>query len=213
MRKHFAILLALGSTVTVLSLALAQPPSGRPDDGPGRARPQRKDSSSIVDRMMAFDKNKDGKLTKDEVTDPRLHRLFDQADSNKDGIVTREELIALAKKLEAEEGPGDDRGGPPPGRGPGGPGGPPQPGQILPPFLQDRLNISPEQRKQLEALQKEVDSKLARILTPEQKKQLKDMRDRFGPPGRGPGDRGPGGPPDRRPGDKGPDKGPPPDRG
>ena len=51
---------------------------------------------------MAFDKNKDGKLTKDEITDPRLHRLFDRADADKDGVVTREELIALAAQLQAE---------------------------------------------------------------------------------------------------------------
>ena len=54
--------------------------------------------------MMTFDKNKDGKLTKDEVTDVRLHRLFDRADANKDGVVTKEELMALAAKLDAEYG-------------------------------------------------------------------------------------------------------------
>jgi hypothetical protein len=44
----------------------------------------------------------DGKLTKDEVTDPRLRRFFDQADTNKDGVVTKEELMALAAKIDAE---------------------------------------------------------------------------------------------------------------
>jgi hypothetical protein len=169
--------------------------------------------------MMAFDKNMDGKLTKDEITDPRLMRLFEQADTNKDGVVTKEELEALAKKLGA-----DDRGGQPPGGGPGGPGGrgrggpggqggpgggrggfggPPQPGTILPPPLQERLGLSDEQKKQLDALQNEINAKLDKILTDEQKKQLKEMRDR-GPGGRpggpsGPGGRpgGPGGGPDR----------------
>ncbi|HBI44099.1 MAG TPA: hypothetical protein DDY78_14785, partial [Planctomycetales bacterium] len=165
--------------------------------------------------MMAFDKKKDGKLTKDEVTDERLKRLFDQADANKDGVVTKEELMALAAKLDAEQGgergergPGDrgpggpppgDRGpdGPPPGdRGPDGPppggpdgprsGPPPRPGQILPAFLQEALKLTAVQKKQLETLQKEVDAKLGKILTDEQKTQLKEMR-----PGRGPG--GPGG--------------------
>ena len=83
--------------------------------------------------MMAFDKNKDGKLTKDEMTDERLLRLFDQADTNKDGVVTKEELMALAAKLDAEAPRAGGRGGPggvarrsrrPGGGGPGGRGGP-----------------------------------------------------------------------------------------
>src|SRR5207244_4312802 len=86
-------------------------------------------------------------------------------------------------------GPGADDG--PGGRGPGGQGGsggrgpggftPPRPGQILPQFIQDRLNLSADQKKQLEDLQKDVDSKLAKILTDDQKKQLEQMR----PGGRG----------------------------
>ena len=47
--------------------------------------------SSIVTRMMAFDKNQDGKLTRDEITDARLLRLFDEADVNKTGVVTPED--------------------------------------------------------------------------------------------------------------------------
>jgi hypothetical protein len=48
------------------------------------------------------------------------------------------------------------------------------------------LKLTAEQKKQLQELQKEVDGKLGKILTDEQKKQLKDPRDRgpggFGPP-------------------------------
>src|SRR5258706_4456977 len=97
--------------------ALAQP-------APGAVKPQDTGDSSVVTRMMAFDKNHDGKLTRDEVTDQRLHRLFDRADANSDGVVTREELMALAVSFEGEAGPGDageGRGG---GNGAGGPGGP-----------------------------------------------------------------------------------------
>jgi hypothetical protein len=172
---------------------------------------------SIVNRMMAFDKNKDGKLTRDEITDPRLLRLFDRADTNKDGVVTREELAALATQLAAEQGqggkgkrgPDDDSGGPGfgppgdgpkgfgPGRGPGkkGPGGfgQPRPGQVLPPFLQEELKLTDAQKRKIEALQKEVDTKLEQILTDIQNKQLQDMRERRP---RGPG--GPGGPPPGR---------------
>ncbi len=41
-------------------------------------KPNQKDysESTIVKRMMAFNKKNDGRLTKEEVTDPRLLRLF-----------------------------------------------------------------------------------------------------------------------------------------
>jgi hypothetical protein len=203
-------------------------------------KPAKKDysDSPIVKQMMAFDKNKDGKLTKDEITDERLLRLFEQADTNKDGVVTKEELMALAAKLDEEAprgrggrgGPGGPGGDGPPGGpggrggrggpggpggfgGPGGPGGfgPPQPGQVLPTFLQDQLKLTPEQKKELEALQKEVDSKLDKILTADQKKQLKEFAEAGpgGPGGRG-GRGGRGGPGGRGPGGPGGPGGPPP---
>jgi hypothetical protein len=208
-RKVAFIVIGLVCATALMFEAAAQQPGGKPDDT-GKARPKDYSNDPLVVKMMAFNKKKDGKLTKDEVTDERLHRLFDMADTNKDGIVTKEELMALAAKLEAEYGQGGGRGGPggpggPGGRGPGGPGGrggfgpggPPQPGQILPPFLQERLNLTADQKKQVEELQKEVDARLGKILTDEQKKQLKEMPQGFGPGGpggRGRGGRGPGGP-------------------
>jgi Spy/CpxP family protein refolding chaperone len=106
--------------------------------------------------------------------------------------------------------------GPPGGFGPPGKGrfgGPPQPGQLLPGFLQDSLKLTAEQKKQVADLQKDVDAKLAQILTADQRKQLAQMKRRgpgrfgpggFGPPG--PGGFGPPGPGGRR-------GGPPPDGG
>ena len=63
----------------------------------------------------------------------------------------------------------------------------------MPPFVQDQLRLTDEQKKQVADLQKDVDGKLDKILTAEQKKQLQEMRDRGpgGPGGFGP----PGGPP------------------
>ena len=97
------------------------------------------------------------------------------------------------------------------------------------PILAKWETLTDDQKKQLDALQKDVDAKLAKILTEDQKKQLKGMREGFGPRGpggrgpgdRGPGDRGPGGrgpgepgPGGRGPGDRGPgDRGPGNDRG
>jgi hypothetical protein len=198
------------------ALAFAQGPTdrpGRPDDGSPAAPKGKADPAAVdafVARMMAFDKNKDGNLTRDEITDERLLRMFDWADANKDGTVTKDELTALATRLLAEdESNGGGRGGFGGPGGPGGPGfgGPPRPGQILPGFLQEELQLTAEQKKQIAALQKEVDEKLDNLLTDAQKQQLKEMRQRFGPPGRrgrrGPGG-GPGGPGDDRPGDRGP---------
>ena len=81
----------------------------------------------------------------------------------------------------------------PPGGFPTGPVGLPQPGQIMPAFLQEQLKLTAEQKKQLEELQKEVDAKLEKILTTEQKKSLSEMRVPFGGFG-GPGPGGFGGP-------------------
>jgi hypothetical protein len=192
----------LGLSFGLLGLNAAQSSKEKPE------KPAAKDDKAnspavkrIVDRMMTFDKNKDGKLEKDEITDPRLMRLFERADADKDGVVTKEELTKMAVRM--AEGNEGRPGGFGPGDGPpGGPGGdpgrfgsgafaPPAPGQLLPPFLQERLRLTAEQKQQLEELQKEIDSKLAKILTEEQKKQLKEMRRGFGPP------RGPGGPPPR----------------
>ena len=74
------------------------------------------------------------------------------------------------------------RGGFGGGRGGGPPFGPPQPGQILPPFLQDRLSLTDDQKKQVQDLQKDVDGGLAKLLTDEQKKTLKEPPDEEGPP-------------------------------
>jgi Spy/CpxP family protein refolding chaperone len=240
MRKAISL---ISASLALPLFASAQPASVAAEDA---------SKSPIFVHMMAFDKNKDGKLTKEEITDPRLVRLFDQADTNKDGTVTKEELLALAAKLDAEipavgrggprgggpdgfGGPGggpDGFGGPggPGGGGPGGPGGPgggrmfgrPQPGQVLPPMLQEALNLTDDQKKQVAELQKDVDARLAKILTQDQMNQLKQMRQRgpggpggpgggpgggFG--GGGPGGRGPGGPGDGGRGPGGPGDGGP----
>lgn len=100
----------------------------------------------------------------------------------------------------------------------GGPGFGPRfmmgrPGDILPGPLQDMLRLTDEQKKQVAELQKEADAKVEKILTEDQRKQLKEMRDRgpmgFGPPG------GPGGfgPPPGGPGGFGPPPGGPPPGG
>jgi Spy/CpxP family protein refolding chaperone len=70
---------------------------------------------------------------------------------------------------------------------PGFPLEPPRPGQVLPSFQQQFLKLSGEQKKQVEELQTDVDARLAKILTAEQKKSLQDMSRPMGGFGRGPG--------------------------
>jgi Spy/CpxP family protein refolding chaperone len=99
----------------------------------------------------------------------------------------------------ALQGPGGFPGGGFPGGGFPGFGGRGQPGQVLSSFLQDQLKLTDDQKKQLTDLQKDVDSKLDKILSDDQKKQLKDMQQR------GPGGFPPGGP--GRPGRGRPNRG------
>ena len=154
--------------------------------------PSRYDSSldAFIARMMAFDANHDGKLTRAEITDERLLELFDRADSNHDGIVTRAELKAL---YTAESARFMDGRGPGPGGGPGrggpphddhggmGRGGPPpkqRPGEVLSETAQRMLNLTPEQKAGLAEIQREVDARLDRLLTADQKAQLRRLDDR-----------------------------------
>ncbi|MCA9139753.1 MAG: hypothetical protein KDB00_23435 [Planctomycetales bacterium] len=68
---------------------------------------------------MTLDKNNDGKLTKSEVGQ-RMQSLIARADTDKDGVATREELAKLAAAEAPEPGRGPGRGGE--GRGPEGRG-------------------------------------------------------------------------------------------
>jgi Spy/CpxP family protein refolding chaperone len=65
---------------------------------------------------------------------------------------------------------------------PGFPGRMPPSGPVLSKTAQDRLKLSDDQKKKIEELQKEVDSKLKDILTDEQKKQLEELIKEAGRP-------------------------------
>ena len=53
-----------------------------------------------------------------------------------------------------------------------------QPGQVLPESVQRMLNLTPDQRAALVEIQRDVDMRLDRLLTPDQKAQLKRLDDR-----------------------------------
>ena len=97
----------LAATIAFVTTLYAQPPN-RPEEGRGRGASSG-DATTYVRRMMTFDANQDGQLTKDEVTDSRLLSLFARIDSNSDGIVTKEELTSDFQKESAKlqsAGPG-----------------------------------------------------------------------------------------------------------
>jgi hypothetical protein len=86
-------------------------------------------TDDLVERLMSFDKNGDGKITKDELPE-RMQSLIEQGDRNGDGALDREEIRRLVERGRPN-GPGG------PGGGPGGPlrrpgGGPPPPPPIRP---------------------------------------------------------------------------------
>ncbi|MBX3397652.1 MAG: CotH kinase family protein [Gemmataceae bacterium] len=131
---------------------------------------------------------------------------LDVALINNDGYWTRasDYSIYLDEKGKFHIIPGDMNESFHPGGGPGG--GRmfvmPRPGEVMPEPLQDMLRLTEKQKKELAAIQKETDEALEKLLTPEQRKQLKEMRDNVLRPGFGgpPGGGFPGGPPPGGPG-------------
>jgi hypothetical protein len=75
-------------------------------------------ADQIVERIMSFDKNNDGKITIDELPE-RMQHLIALGDVNKDGALDKSEIAKLASTLEAFTGL-TGGGGPPPGAPPKG---------------------------------------------------------------------------------------------
>lgn len=68
----------------------------------------------------------------------------------------------------------------------GGPGGPPPPNQVLNNFVRDALDLTPDQRKDIETFQKKVDATIEKTLNDDQKKKLRQATSGFAgfaPPG------------------------------
>jgi hypothetical protein len=210
--------------LVLVGVAVAQSPDRRLLPPPGLVQPARISVDDIVERIMAFDKNKDGKVTKDELPE-RMHGLIARGDTNKDGALDRDEIKKLAStpgrpgpigfgvKVRAGPGPGGDiiRAGP----GPGAPAGQfrvgPGPGDIegvvddlkLSGKKQDRAAAAVKAhqenvRKLMDQARAELLQKMKEILSEEELNDFKAALDR---PRRGGVffNVGPGGPP--RPGD------------
>lgn len=96
-------------------------PQGRGGFG-GRGGEQgggRPDPAEMVERLMAFDKNGDGKLAKDELSE-RMQGMIARADTNGDGFASKDELTRLAGQGGGGRPTGGNRGGQRPGGGESG---------------------------------------------------------------------------------------------
>jgi hypothetical protein len=86
---------ALTAALALAGAAVAQPPEPRQVPLRGPDQPAPISVEDVVARLMAFDKNKDGKLTRDELPE-RMHRLIALGDTNKDGALDKDEIKKLA---------------------------------------------------------------------------------------------------------------------
>ncbi len=105
---------ALLAALTFTGVGESQPPGqkkkGPPDgfgkkDGPGFKKGKKGKgkgapltTDGVADYLLAFDKAKTGKVTRDQLPE-RMQHLVDQGDTNEDGALDREEILALAAKL------------------------------------------------------------------------------------------------------------------
>jgi len=67
-------------------------------------------TSDLVDRLMGFDTNHDGMVSKDELPE-RMLNLLDQGDTNNDAALDREEMRRLSEQNSVNNQPPPGRGG------------------------------------------------------------------------------------------------------
>ena len=82
---------------------------GRGERGEGAGGAAATTADDLTATLMAFDANKDGKLTRAEVPE-RLQGLFDRADADKDGALTADEIRKSAQ-AQSQSSPGARGGG------------------------------------------------------------------------------------------------------
>jgi Spy/CpxP family protein refolding chaperone len=212
MRRMSSVVVVLVAALVSVAPLSAQPSGGRRQaDGAGRRQPGADERPPQLGQLIPGPVQEQLKLTpeqKKQIEDLQkdVDTKIREARSRLDTILTAEQKKTLQEARDRggrprpPEGAAEGRPAPetrpsspeaapagPGGRRPGFAGGTPRPGQLLPGFLQERLKLTDEQKKQVEELQKDVDTRLDKILTEDQKKELKEMRERAGRFGGRPG--------------------------
>lgn len=177
---------------------MGSPRAGGQGGAPGRGASQRgsggadagKQVNNFADRLMAFDKNKNGKIEKDELPE-RMQAVMSNLDSNKDNVLDKQELDELRKAAAAGGAGGRPNRQQPNGRGGGTRRGGGLPGGGLAPGGVDQMI------ERAFKFDKDSDGKLSREELTEFAKSM--QLPQVGPPGMGgPGiERVPGGGADR----------------
>jgi Spy/CpxP family protein refolding chaperone len=153
-------------------LASPAPPAARGGRGGGRGGfPGGRGLSAeqIVERIMSFDKNGDGKVTKDELPE-RMQDLIAKGDANKDGALDRDEVKKLAADLARGRGVrgfGAGRFPPPGGFGPGG----------VERALADLKLSDKTKEEKAEAVVKAHEEKVRKLMDDTREEMLKQMKD------------------------------------
>ena len=90
----------------------ARPERGgrRGGQGGGGPRGGEGDSNGFVDRMMENDTDGDGKVSADEAPE-RMQGFFERLDGDKDGFLTKEEIMEASKRWQGGGGGGGRDGG------------------------------------------------------------------------------------------------------
>lgn len=210
MRRAGRWIVVLAAGLACAAATHAQPPGGgrRPSEDRGRGRPSserrppqpgqaRPGTSQEQSKLIAEQKKQIEDLQKE------MNAKIREIQAKLDRLLTPEQRRPTQETLGRGGRPGR-RGGPPRqgeanrrsrtpgGRRPGFGQSASVPARVLPSFVRDRLKLTEEQKKKIEELEKDVSAKMSRILTGEQKRELRAMRDRMRGPGR------PGGPPRSR---------------
>jgi hypothetical protein len=76
---------------------------GGPEGQKGGGGPASKSDGDFVSRLFQNDKNNDGKLTKAELPEG-LQAIFERGDTNKDGVIDRQEAGVLAERMKSRGG-------------------------------------------------------------------------------------------------------------